>query len=106
MNPRVEASDATEISIIPGHRASYSIPPFLFVDLEDITKHTAGDIGDVARNAKAASSSAEIVGVDAAGVVLTEGRVDGRLSPLVAPVLQVLFEVLGTTVDHGRGIRL
>lgn len=89
------------------HHPSFRLLHSQFIEcLKDLAHHTAGNVTDVARYAEATGGLAEVAAVDTARVVLTKGRVDGWDIPLVTPVLQVLLEVLSSTVDHGRGLRL
>lgn len=56
------------------------------------------DIADV--GVSSTLTITEVIRVDAAGVVLSKGRVDGFGSPLVSPVLQVGLVMLSSPVNH------
>lgn len=58
------------------------------------------DVADVGRVSDPVRGGAEVRGDHAARVVLAQGRVDGLLRVLAAPVPEVHLEVLGAAVDH------
>lgn len=74
------------------------------LNLVDPALETLRDIADI--GVGGAPAVTEIVGVDAARVVLAERRVDGLRAPLVTPVLEVCLVVLGASDDHGSDLVL
>lgn len=66
--------------------------------LVDPALKTLSNVADIVGGSSPAVT--EIVGVDAARVVLAKCRVDGLRAPLVAPVLEIFLVVLSASDDH------
>lgn len=65
---------------------------------------TVGNIGDIA--GCGATPVAQVSGVNASGVVLAEGLVDGLLVTRISLRDQVALEVLRSSVNHGADLLL
>jgi hypothetical protein len=60
---------------------------------------TVGNVTDIAISS--AESIRKVGLVNRAGIVGSQGWIDRRARQLIAKLLQVLLEVLGTSIDHG-----
>jgi hypothetical protein len=102
---RMAYPHAALLNFVPGMRPCTASPSelnlghFPYLSLVDPALETLRDVADVGGGSSPAV--AEIIGVDAARVVLAKGRVDGLGAPQVTPVLKVCLVVLGTSDNHG-----